>query len=215
MLKDTQKQFILWFGVIFLVSFSGLYLLVLIPSELIGGNDGDALDVFDSAIVAEADLPVIEQPVETRKEYHGEYPTQIIIPSIGVNAKVSVPKNTSAAVLDDNLTRGAVYYPGSGLLADGNVFIFGHSTNWKVVNNPAYKTFNGFKDVKEGAEIRVKGTSNTFVYKVLSVTLANDDETWIDLSSDKKLLTLSTCNSFGKKQERYVIKAEYVETLTF
>ena len=83
------------------------------------------------------------------------------------------------------------------------------------MNNPAYKTFNGFKDVKEGDEIRVKGTSQTYLYRVVSVTLADDNEIWVDLSSDKKLLTLSTCNTFGQKQERYVIRAEYTGLLTF
>ncbi len=211
MLKKTQTQFILWFALIFLVSFSGLYLLGLIPSELLGGDGDSALDVLNSSVVSESDLPIIQKPIATTHEYHGELPTHISIPSIGVDAKVSVPKNTSTSVLDESLTHGAVYYPGSGLLADGNVFIFGHSTNWKVVNNPAYKTFNGFKDVKAGDTVRVKGSIHTFVYKVISVTLANDNEVWVDLSSDQKQLTLSTCNTFGKKQERYVIRAEYSE----
>jgi LPXTG-site transpeptidase (sortase) family protein len=215
MLKKTHTQFIGWFTLIFLVSFGAMYVLGFIPSELLGGDTPNVLEVFDDSVVSAADLPTIENPIATKREYHGEFPTHISIPSIGVDARVSVPKNTSAATLDESLTHGAVYYPGSGLLADGNVFIFGHSTNWKVVNNPAYKTFNGFKDVKQGDEIRVKGSSNTYIYKVLSVTLANDDEIWVDLSSDKKLLTLSTCNTFGKKQERYVIQAEYSETLTF
>ena len=215
MFKKTHKQFITWFGIIFLVTFTGLYFLGFIPSELLGGDQKSVLEVLDNTVVSQADLPIIEKPVATRKEYQGEYPTHISIDSIGVDAKVSVPRNTSASVLDESLTHGAVYYPGSGLLADGNVFIFGHSTNWKAVNNPAYKTFNGFKDVKEGDEIKVKGASQIYLYRVVSVALADDNEIWVDLSGDKKLLTLSTCNTFGQKQERYVIRAEYTGLLTF
>ena len=150
-----------------------------IPSELLGGDSPNALGVFDSSVISDVALPVIEKPVASKISHQGEYPTHITIPSIGVDAKVTVPKSTSALVLDDALTHGAVYYPGSGLLADGNVFIFGHSTNWNVVNNPAYKTFNGFKDVKAGDIVNVKGASTTYVYKVVSVTLANDDEIWV------------------------------------
>jgi LPXTG-site transpeptidase (sortase) family protein len=205
MFTRAHIQFIAWFSGIFFVVFSALYLLGLIPSELIGGQNS----ILDQEIIAEGDIPQIEAQTGVKREYHGEFPTRIKIPSIGVNALVLKPRSTEAAELDTQLTKGAVYYPGSGLLADGNVFIFGHSTNWKVVNNPAYKTFNGVQNLVSGDEIFVTGTDKTYVYKVSSVTLANNDEVWVDLSGDEKRLTLSTCNSFGKKQERYVVEAQY------
>ena len=175
-------------------------LINFVKDSLVGGNN------------APSDAPLIEATSSGPKpEFHGEEPTHISIPVIGVDASVSNPSSTNAVILDDELTHGAVHYPGSGLLADGNVFIFGHSTNWVVVHNQAYKTFNGFKDLKEGDEIDVTGSaSGIYEYKVKSVTLINDDQAWVDLSSTPKTLTLSTCNTFGEKQQRYVVKADFV-----
>ncbi len=217
MIKKSHSQFILWFGLIFLATFTGLYLIGFVPSELADSNSPSITNAVRESLVggnnAASDAPTIEATSSGPKhQFQGEEPTHIKIPVIGVDASISNPSSTNAVVLDDELTHGAVHYPGSGLLADGNVFIFGHSTNWSVVHNQAYKTFNGFKDLKAGDEIDVTGdASNVYVYKVTSVTLINDDQAWVDLSSTAKTLTLSTCNTFGEKQQRYVVKADFVE----
>jgi len=209
MITKTHKDFILWFAVIFLATFTGLYLLGLVPSELASSNQTSILDALPSA-----GLPVIESTttLAVKRTFQGEYPTHITIPKIGVNASISNPSSTDTDILDNDLTHGAVHYPGSGLLADGNLFLFGHSTNWSVVQNQAYKTFNDLNNLEAGDLIQVTGQTQVFTYKVTSVRLADSDQIWVDLSGDKQMLTLSTCNTFGQKQERYVVQADFVSS---
>jgi len=218
MLNKTHIQFIVWFGVIFTLTFSGLYILGLIPSELADTSGGvlgqvqdNLLNQVDTTSPSSANAATIEASSSgPHPVFHGETPTHITIPVIGVDATIANPVSTNADVLDNDLTHGAVHYPGSGLLADGNVYIFGHSTNWPVVQNQAYKTFNKFSDLKAGDLIEVTGTSHVYSYKVVSVVMEDADEAWVDLSDTKPMLTLSTCNTFGEKQQRYVVTAEYV-----
>lgn len=137
------------------------------------------------------------------------YPDRIVIPKIGVDSDVQKPQSQDVAVLDQALTKGAVYYPGSGTISNGNMFIFGHSTNWKVVNNPAYKTFNDLDKLNVGDEINIESNGKTFIYKVKKVTLVDEEEALVSFNKTGKTLTISTCNTFGAKQERWVVDAEF------
>ena len=206
-MKKAHREFILWFSVIFLATFTGLYLLGLVPTEFADVNQTSVLDELPTA-----GLPIIESSSTSavKNTFTGEEPTHITIAKIGVDAKISDPSSTDVTVLDDALTHGAVHYPGSGLLADGNLFLFAHSTNWSVVHNQAYKTFNNLDKLVAGDEIQVTGTSQVYTYRVTSVRLADNNQIWVDLSGNKKMLTLSTCNTFGEKQQRYVVQADFV-----
>jgi LPXTG-site transpeptidase (sortase) family protein len=203
MIKDNNKkkgQFLekhnIIFSSIFLIvcvlTFSFLYLFDLVPDEfktVVGRFQG--------------------------KEYTGnqvgEAPLKIQIPKIGVNAEVYNPATTTVSILDNYLLKGAVHYPGSSLLGgEGNVFIFGHSTGFAIVNNQAFKTFNNLKNLKQGDLINVSSDKNVFVYKVLSVKLIGAEKELIEFNTTGKKLTLSTCNTFGAKSERYVVEADFV-----
>ena len=137
-------------------------------------------------------------------------PTRLIIPSIAVDTKVYIPRNTSIAVLDADLKKGPVYYPGSGTINTGNMFIFGHSTGHAVVINKAYKVFNELKNLTSGDIIYVESEGKRFTYRVRSVDKVDKDETLVTFDTKAHLLTLSTCNSFGSKSDRFVVVAEFV-----
>ena len=64
-------------------------------------------------------------------------PTRVIIDKIGVDSIIQHPQTVDVETLDKALTKGAVYYPGSGTIEQGNVFLFGHSSNWQIVRNQA------------------------------------------------------------------------------
>ncbi len=198
-----QHKFVfgLFFVFIFSVSFAVLYMVGLVPDEL---------QFTDSTTTSEL------RPWETATvpEEKGELPTRIVIAKIGVNATVENPSTTNAAVLDESLTRGAVRYPGSGLLGKGNMFLFGHSTGLQVVHNQAYKTFNNLKTLLPGEEIEVYSATKKYIYTVRTVTLVDSNEAWVDLSTKENMLTLSTCNTFGKKEERHVVQADFVRSVS-
>lgn len=191
---DKKKLlFGLDFILILLITFSTLYLFDLVPEE------------FKSVIGRYPDNKIKEVKGQ------GEIPLSIKISSIGVDSQIYNPTSTNVEILDSYLLKGAVRYPGSALLGmSGNVFLFGHSTGYKIVNNQAYKTFNGLKNLKAGDLISVFSDKNEYVYKVLTVKLEGADEALVKFDTVGKKLTLSTCNTFGAKSERYVVEAEQI-----
>jgi LPXTG-site transpeptidase (sortase) family protein len=58
-----------------------------------------------------------------------------------------------------------------------------------------------------GDEIEIESNGRTFIYKVQKVTLLDESAAFVDFSKTDQMLTLSTCNTFGQKQERWVVEA--------
>lgn len=143
-----------------------------------------------------------------------EYPVKIYASDIGLNQVITTPKNTEAKVLDEALLKGAVHYPGSGLLGEeGNVLLFGHSSYLPTVFNPAYKAFNGIQNLKTGQVLMISSGTTIYTYRVTSVRFAKaTEEETIDLSKVGRKLTLVTCNSFKTKSDRFVVEAEFVSS---
>lgn len=176
-----------------------------------------------STATATATAPAVEAPVQpvkiktkasaaatpTAKVNHALDPIRVVIEKIGTDVKVSNPASAKDTVLDEYLKKGAVRYPGSAGLGEGNVFIFAHSTNHQVVVNQAYKAFNNFNALVAGDVIKVYSLDKEYTYVVDRVRLADADEIYVDFSVGRNMITLSTCNTFGEKQERYVVEASF------
>ena len=192
------RQILLAFVLILSFSLAVLYGLGWVPAELDGGTDSGLSGIMNKYRV-----------LSTVKEKQ-ILPSHISIPQIGVNVSVSNPDSDNVDILDEYLKSGAVRYPGSGALNIGNMFLFAHSTSFKVVHNQAYKAFNDLKSLKNGDEIEVLGENEkTYVYKVSGVKLASDKDVLVRFDRTEHMLTLSTCNTFGKKEERYVVEAYF------
>ncbi len=151
------------------------------------------------------ELPVA--PQDDAAERTSTVPERVSIPELGIDAEIHVPKSIDVSTLDALLALGAVYYPGSGVVERGNVFIFGHSTNWAIVKNQAYKTFNNLEDLEPGDRIYLSGEGWKAAYEVESVRVAPDSEVLVSFGGVEPRLTLSTCNTFGLKEERVVVEA--------
>lgn len=215
-LTKEEANFILYFFGVFLLTFSVLYTLGLLPSE-ISDSENSALDDLRLNAVEMASNTSSNEvipPPQTVAREPGESPVRIIIPDAKVDVLVQNPNTTNVTVLDEYLRKGAVRYPESALLGDGNVLLFGHSTNWEVVQNQAYKAFNGVEKLKQGALVHVNSLNSRYTYSVTKVTLVNAEEEFIDFSRKDNMITISTCNSFGQKQERYVVEAMFVEKVS-
>lgn len=186
---ENKGYFFVNFFIVLTITFSILYLFGLVPESLktiVGRNSTNELRT-------------------------GELPITIKIPAINVNSQVYSPATTSVVVLNDYLLKGAVRYPGSGLLGGkGNIFIFGHSTGIKIVNNQAFKTFNGLRNLKEGDLIYAYSEKYEYTYKVTSVKMKSSEEALVKFNTNSKKLTLSTCSHFGEKSNRDVVESEFV-----
>ena len=139
-------------------------------------------------------------------------PSRIVIPKIALDGPVLNPQTQEAAVLDAALLKGAVRYPGSGdLESKKNIFIFGHSSELPVVHNQSFKIFNRLKELNVGDEVTLQSTDMNYRYKVSSVSLASASDALVNFTNDHQLV-LSTCNTFGAKQERFVVYADFVRS---
>lgn len=142
-----------------------------------------------------------------------ENPVKIVIPFVHVSASIKNPNTTNARVLDKDLLSGAVRYPRSAMLGErGNVILFGHSSYLPIVINHAYKTFNGIQNLHEGSKILVYSSSEVYEYVVSSVKKENTTVDSITLNVLGKVLTLVTCNVFGKKSSRFIVTAHFVKS---
>ena len=143
-----------------------------------------------------------------------ELPTKIEISKISLSANVINPTTADTGALNKELLNGAVRYPTSAKLGEtGNVVFFGHSSYLPVVKNQAYKTFNGIQKLVKGDIITVFSGTSSYTYTVRSVTKENaNDNAAIPLLVDRSTLTLVTCNSFGAKEDRFVVVADFVES---
>ncbi|MEI6528697.1 MAG: sortase [bacterium] len=197
----NKWRFSAYFVLVCLITFTFLYLLGWVPTSLKTENKESFSMIWDRVVNGTS--------TAVRTNNLGEVPVRVEADSVGVDTIIYNPNTTDVATLDDYLLRGAVRYPGSGLAGNGNIYLFGHSTGFRVVNNQAFKTFNGLKNLKSGDEIKIYSTSNNlYLYKVTNVRLAEASDVTVRFDTGKNMLTMSTCNSFGSKEERYVVEAE-------
>ncbi len=142
-----------------------------------------------------------------------ENPTRVVIERVGIDEEVANPTSSKIAVLDAALLAGAVRHPASAKLAEvGNVVIFGHSSALPLVHNQAFKAFDGIRDLVEGDRVLVYASTRVYVYRVRGVEHKSADSGAIPLTVSGQVLTLATCDSFGKKSDRFVATAEFVES---
>jgi LPXTG-site transpeptidase (sortase) family protein len=201
--KEVAKQ-ILKIGLSILIIFI-LFTILVRVFDSVKGIDG--ANQVTSQTKVETKKEVIETKPVVLKTY---LPLSIEIPGYNINTTVESPSSTDVKVLDSALTRAAVYYPGSGMPGSNNTLIFGHSTTFKVVRNKAYQIFNNLKNVPVGTLIYVRTQEGVHVYRTTKVQRVSKYTSWIQFKSEKPMLTLATCDGFGKASDRWVLEAEYV-----
>ena len=193
-------------------SFFGIVVMVFIASYGVLATF-DLLPNASSTPQARADA-VLAPGTKAQVTVASEFPTKIVIPSLDLETIVSNPTSASLPVLDALLLKGAVRYPTSGLLGTkgSNVVIFAHASYLPIVQNQAYKAFNGIQNLKVGEKIYVSGKDRTFVYFVETVAKADANNAGVPLSVEGNKLTLITCDSFASKNDRFVVIAVLVES---
>lgn len=218
--KDETRVFVTQVAIIFLISITLIAIFGFGIKEFISATPSTYVPSPEEVLSNQApenNQYVRENTFELNREDRSgttvTKPTRVTIDSIGVDSVILHPSSPRVDVLDSALKSGAVYYPGSGTIEDGNIFLFGHSTNWAVVQNQAYKTFNDLDKLKRGEEIKLQSGGKTYVYSVETVTRVDSNTAFVDLSKSGRRLTISTCDSFGKKADRWVVDAVFKEVL--
>ncbi len=207
---QEKPNFVLFFSsiliVVFLLTFSTLSLFGLVPESL--QFIPPVLEI-ESPYGRNPNSAIFSIPI-SQEVNEGTRPDRVVIEKIGIDVRIEQPISRDIQTLDVALQKGAVHYPGSGSIEQGNVFLFGHSTSFTVVRNQAYKTFNGLNKLEQGDEIKLEANGREYSYRVQKVSLADEDDVLVLFDSSKRTLTISTCNTFGEKQERWVVEAVFV-----
>lgn len=155
-------------------------------------------------------LPNADISDADRETIIGKSPARIMIDKIDVDVQIQSPEQANIETLDAALREGVVHYPGSGGIGgERRMFLFGHSSRLPVVQNQAFQSFNGLDRLKEGDEIRIlDDDGQEQVYVVTSTEVVDQDERLVSFESGAGKLTLSTCTTFGARENRVVVEAE-------
>jgi LPXTG-site transpeptidase (sortase) family protein len=138
-------------------------------------------------------------------------PETLRIPKLDRVVTVLNPASRTIADLDAALLSGVVRHPDSAHLEQlGNVFILGHSSYLPVVRNKNFQAFNGIEQLDWGDTIFITADGVEYEYRVDRVYRARAQEVTVPIAGDEKQLTLATCNSFGSKDDRFIVEASQV-----
>lgn len=179
---------------VFLLSFAVLFAFDLVPESK------------SESVVAAKNEVSVPATVERVEE-----PTRIVAEDIGLDALIVNPASKSIDVLDKALLSGAVRYPGTALLGEeGTALLFGHSSYLPLVKNKNYQIFNDLQDLKSGNIVSVYSGTREYRYEVVSVEQAKATADRIELEQNGRFLKLVTCNTFGEKEDRFVVTAKFI-----
>lgn len=186
--------FVLTFLFVFAASFAVLTLLGLTP------------EILEKPTTISGELP--DRPAGIGQI---EAPVRITSKDIGLDSSIVNPTSRNIKDLDRALLSGAVRYPGTAELGtNGTMLLFGHSSYLPIVRSRAYKTFNNIQNLEQGDTISVYSDSREYRYQVTDVEQANATVDSITIENNGRYLKLVTCNSFGSKEDRFIVTAVYV-----
>lgn len=215
-LNEIMPQASAFLGVFFLVmivGYSFLYYIDFVPEA--PEESKTTNEEVETAPIIEEDVVVVEEtPVEPPivEASRDPYPTSITLDPLGKTVNVLNPQSRSIADLDKALLNGVVRHPDSADLNDetGNMLILGHSSYLSNVFNKNYQAFNGIQNLAWGDTIRLRSGDTEYVYRVDRVYQAKASAVTIPTKSVEPKLTLATCNTFGAKEDRFIVEATLI-----
>lgn len=159
--------------------------------------------------------PIVEEVVAPVVTAAASQPLEIIFDDLnGKKVTVLNPQTSDIPTLDAALLSGVVRHPQSADFSKpGNIFILGHSSYLPNVLNKNFQAFNGIQELTWGDTIRLRSSDAEYVYRVDRVYKASATEVVVPTDITEAKLTLATCNSFGSKDDRYMVEATLVNTV--
>ena len=209
--REKKYAFFTVFFLVFFFSYLVLVAIDFVPEPVTGEQETKNLQVEPSSTDVEQSaqsdfsLPMgdMSNPV---------LPTSMYIEKLDRTIKVLNPDSREVADLDYALLSGVVRHPDSAHMAqDGNVFILGHSSYLPSVINDNFQAFNGIQNLAWGDLIEVTSEGYVLTYEVEKVYKAKAADVTIPVVDTGARLTLATCNSFGSKDDRFIVEAKRID----
>ncbi len=110
------------------------------------------------------------------------------------------------------LERGVIRYPNTGTPSDGNMLIFGHTSDYWWNNNEFGQIFRNIPKLEEGQIIKIIWNNQMYQYKIIKKEIVKPkhvSKTYAKYhDDDKQYLTLVGCYPVGTADSRIVVVAE-------
>lgn len=140
-------------------------------------------------------------------------PERLIIDKLQKDIAILNPEKATVAALDAALLKGSARHPESAdFQHTGTIFLLGHSSYLPTVINKNFQAFNGIQKLEWGDSIRLRSKDREYVYSVDRVYEAKASAAEVPIQHDIAKLILATCNSFGSKDDRFIVEATLVES---
>lgn len=136
------------------------------------------------------------------------------IPSLNITAPVVYVNESNEKAFQAALVDGVVHYPGTAKPGEsGNVYIFGHSSDYVFTEGRYKSIFALLPNIEVGALVNISDAAGKiFVYKVTQKFVVSPKEVSV-LAQDetKHILTLQTSYPVGTALQRYIVVSELQE----
>lgn len=211
--NEISQRALAFLGVFFalmLIGYGVLYFIDFIP-EAKEVTEAE-FDEVGTENVYESDL-FEEVPMEVTPNLSVDFlPINITIDSLDRTTTVLNPSSRNIQDLDNALLKGVVRHPDSADLGDenGNILILGHSSYLNNVFNKNFQAFNGIQNLVWGDTIRLYSGDTEYIYQVERVYQDKASAITIPTKSTTPKLTLATCDTFGAKEDRFIVEATLV-----
>lgn len=210
LIKLRKVPFLVVFFAVVFITYAILFAIDFIPEPIEPSVEQQNELQKDTNVVQAAVVPEQKEEIQPLIPY----PTKIIFDSLDKEITVLNPESHDVADLDAALLSGVVRHPDSAdLTSDGNIFILGHSSYLPTVFNKNFQAFNGIQNLVWGDTIRLQSEDTEYVYRVQKVYKAKASEVFVPQTPGKSQLTLATCNSFGSKDDRFMVESSLIETI--
>jgi LPXTG-site transpeptidase (sortase) family protein len=209
-IKLRKVPFFVVFFIIVFVTYSILFAIDFIPEPVTSvSSEEDTEEMEETNTIAdngEVTPFISEQNVSA-------LPKKIIFDSLDKEITILNPESRSIADLDTALLSGVVRHPDSAdFNTVGNILIVGHSSYLPTVFNKNFQAFNGIQNLVWGDTVRLQSDDTEYIYRVQKVYEAKSSAVFVPSTPGKAQLTLSTCNSFGSKDDRFIVEATLVDS---
>ncbi len=211
-IMPRMSAFLGVFFVVMMVGYGILYFIDFVPEA---PANSEAKKTEETTPLVE-EKPAVSKPVVVETPVvainNDPLPTSISLGPLNRTVKVLNPASRSVADLDAALLNGVVRHPDSADLNDdkGNILILGHSSYLKNVFNKNYQAFNGIQNLKWGDTITLSSSDMEYTYRVDRVYEAKASAVMVPTKASQAKLTLATCDTFGAKEDRFIVEATLI-----
>ncbi len=205
-LEERATFFFVAMGIIALTY--GLFVVIDFLPEKPGSDNSVATEVGTTdTTAAESEEEVVSVAIDP-------LPVTIIFDTLN-HKEITVlnPESSDITVLNEAIRHGVARHPDSATFDDvGTIFLFGHSTYLPNIMNKNLMAFNDIQKLVWGDTIRLQSGDTEYLYSVERVYEAKATEASVSIERGSARLVLSTCNTFGTKDDRFIVEASLVKS---